>query len=146
MPNDYPRYYLVGIQLFERGDYFEAHEAWEWHWKNTPGPERTFFQGMIQIAVALCHFHNGNMHGARKLYFSSRAYLEPHAPKAFGVDVDKLLAEHDRCFAPVVEAAGRYVVAFDPATAPRIALDPPPATWPEIPAWILEEGEPPDDE
>ena len=52
-----PRY-LAGIVLFNRGDFFEAHEVWESLWMETFTPEKKFYQGLIQAAVALCHFCN----------------------------------------------------------------------------------------
>jgi len=44
------------------------------------GPSRKFFQGLIQAAVGLHHFGNGNIRGARKLYHSTVGYLKPYAP------------------------------------------------------------------
>src|SRR5947209_6840093 len=70
-----PRY-LAGIVLFNRGDFFEAHEVWESLWMETHGPEKPFVQGLIQAAVGLCHFCNGNVRGAVKLYRSSRDYMQ----------------------------------------------------------------------
>src|SRR5580658_503791 len=70
-----PRY-LAGIVLFNRQDFFEAHEVWEDLWMDTASPEKRFYQGLIQAAVGLCHFANGNLRGAAKLYASSRAYME----------------------------------------------------------------------
>ena len=57
-----PRY-LAGIVLFNRGDYFEAHEVWEALWMETFGEEKRFYQALIQAAVGLCHFCNGNLRG-----------------------------------------------------------------------------------
>ena len=74
-----PRY-LAGILLFNRGDFFEAHEVWESLWMETHGPEKPFVQGLIQAAVGLCHFCNGNIRGAVKLYNSARDYMARFAP------------------------------------------------------------------
>jgi predicted metal-dependent hydrolase len=42
-----------GAELFDRGEFFEAHEAWEERWKvATNATERTFLQGLIQVAAA----------------------------------------------------------------------------------------------
>src|SRR6266704_2929478 len=76
---DEPAYdprYLAGIVLFNRGDFFEAHEAWETLWMETFSPEKQFYQGLIQAAVGLCHFCNGNLRGALKLYRTSHGYME----------------------------------------------------------------------
>ncbi len=58
---DYDARYLGGVRFFNEGDFFEAHEVWEDLWLNTAGPERRFYQGLIQAAVALYHFGNGNL-------------------------------------------------------------------------------------
>ena len=39
--------------------------------------EKKFYQGLIQAAVALFHFGNENLGGARKLYQASREKLRP---------------------------------------------------------------------
>ncbi|MEO8189823.1 MAG: DUF309 domain-containing protein [Acidobacteriota bacterium] len=42
-----------GRALFNRGEFFEAHEAWEEAWLTEAGPARLFLQGLIQIAASL---------------------------------------------------------------------------------------------
>ena len=76
----YDPLYLAGIEHFNVCDFFEAHETWEELWTDYSGPARKFYQGLIQVAVALHHFGNGNIRGAKKLYLSSSAYLEPYRP------------------------------------------------------------------
>ncbi len=71
----YDPLYLGGIKHFNECDFFEAHEVWEELWTDYRGESRKFYQGLIQAAVALYHFGNGNIRGARKLYHSSRDYL-----------------------------------------------------------------------
>lgn len=48
------RPYLLGIDLWNHGYYWEAHEAWEslWHAAGRRGPHAGFFKGLIQLAVA----------------------------------------------------------------------------------------------
>ena len=42
-----------GAALFDRGDYFDAHEAWEERWRSIGEPnERLLLQGLIQVAAA----------------------------------------------------------------------------------------------
>jgi uncharacterized protein len=47
-------HYLVGLDLFNHGYYWEAHEAWEslWHACGRRGPSATYFKALIQLAVA----------------------------------------------------------------------------------------------
>jgi predicted metal-dependent hydrolase len=122
--DDYEPMYLEGIEHFNRCDFFEAHEAWEEVWQDYQGPSRKFYQGLIQVAVALHHFGNGNIRGARKLYHSSRAYLEPYRPRHLGIDLDKLLAQFEHCFADVLASGEEFPeIEVDPERIPEIHLE-----------------------
>lgn len=46
--------YVFGIDLWNHGFYWEAHEEWEWMWNaaGRKGPKADFFKGLIQLAVA----------------------------------------------------------------------------------------------
>jgi hypothetical protein len=135
----YPDLYLIGVELFNRADYFESHEAWERQWREPCGAERNFYKGLIHISVGLCHLYNGNGLGARKLYRSGRAYLEPFLPGHLGLDLQGFLSEVDRCFAVAAAAGPDEPVWLDPDRAPAIRLDPPPRAWPVIPDWVYDE-------
>lgn len=123
---DYDRRYLEGIEHFNRCDFFESHELWEEMWADESGPSRKFLQGLIQAAVALHHFGNGNIRGAKKLYFGSRGYLEHYRPRHMGLDLEKFLAEMQACFADVVASVEEYPrIEIVPERIPEIHLDPP---------------------
>ena len=103
----YEPLYLDGIEKFNACDYYECHEVWEELWTEYRGPSRKFYQGLIQAAVALYHFGNGNIRGARKLHKSVHGYLEPYAPQHLGLDIGKFLAAFDTCTATVMPVAPR---------------------------------------
>ena len=118
--------YLQGIAYFNACEFFEAHEVWEELWKDYSGELRLFYKGLIQAAVALHHFGNGNIHGARKVYLSSRGYLEKYRPVCVGLDVDDFLARFDACFAEVAASQDNFPnIDLNPELIPEIALDPP---------------------
>jgi predicted metal-dependent hydrolase len=106
--SEYPEKYLEGIRLFNEEDFFECHEVLEELWSETLGDEKRFYQGLIQAAVALFHFGNENLGGARKLYESARAKLDPYRPAYQGLDVEKFLAEMKYCFQELLESAQMY--------------------------------------
>lgn len=123
---DYEPLYLEGIAYFNACEFFEAHEVWEDLWKNYSGDLRLFYKGLIQAAVALHHFGNGNIRGARKVYRSSRGYLEPYGPTCVGMNIEKFLAEFDACFAEVAASQEEYPhIEINPELIPEITLDPP---------------------
>ena len=93
--------YRAGVELFNSGEYFDAHEVWEEFWGECPATERRFIQALIQAAVAVYHFQRGNHTGAARLFHSGRRYMEPYRPSHRGLDVDAFwrqveahLAEH----------------------------------------------------
>jgi dTDP-4-amino-4,6-dideoxygalactose transaminase len=59
--------YARGIELFNRSEFYEAHEVLEDVWRAEAGPHKAFLQGLIQVAVALHHHSTGNLVGARSL-------------------------------------------------------------------------------
>jgi predicted metal-dependent hydrolase len=125
---DYPPLYLAGIAHFNVCDFFEAHEAWEELWTEYQGPSRKFYQGLIQAAVALHHFGNGNIRGSRKLYYSTRNYLEPYRPVHIGLDLEKFLQQFEQCFAEVTASQEDFPqIEIVADLIPEIHLDPPPA-------------------
>ena len=105
---NYDRRYLEGIRFFNECEFFEAHEVWEDLWQEYTGPARRFYQGLIQVAVCLHHFGNGNTTGARKLYHSCRTYLEDYQPHYLGLDVAKLLGELNACCAEILASEEKY--------------------------------------
>jgi predicted metal-dependent hydrolase len=118
--------YLKGIAYFNACEFFEAHETWEELWKNYSGDLRLFYKGLIQAAVALHHFGNGNIRGARKVYGSSRGYLEQYGPVCAGLNVERFLREFDACFAEVAASREEYPqIEINAELIPEITLDPP---------------------
>ncbi|MFO0877050.1 MAG: DUF309 domain-containing protein [Gemmataceae bacterium] len=61
--------FLRGIDLFNHGFYWEAHEAWErcWHTMGRRGPRSLFLQGLIKLAAAAVKVREGKSKGTRHL-------------------------------------------------------------------------------
>ncbi len=120
---EYPELYLTGIGHFNECDFYESHEVWEELWADYRGPSRKFYQGLIQAAVALHHFGNGNIRGARKLYHSTRDYLEPYAPWHMGLDLDHFLRQFEECFSEVLASQEEFPqIEVEPDLIPEIHL------------------------
>ncbi len=124
---EYDPRYLRGIELFNDCEFFESHEAWEELWADERGPDREFYQGLIQAAVALHHFVNGNLRGAKKVFYSCCSHLEPYRPHHLGLNLEEFLARLRECFAEVIQGEEPVPGAeIDPDKIPEIHLDPPP--------------------
>ena len=71
------------------------------------------------------HFGNGNIRGARKLYQSSRSYLEPYRPAHMGLDLEHFFAQFENCFTEVLASTEEFPsIEIDPERIPEIHLDP----------------------
>src|ERR1041385_6563443 len=80
-----------GIYFFNAGRYFEAHERWEDLWRETEGPLRLFYQGLVQAAVGLHHLSRGNTNGGRAQLTKSLAKLSQYPGIFCSVDNQKLV-------------------------------------------------------
>lgn len=61
------RMYLYGIDLFNYGYYWEAHEAWEelWHACGHTGRRAEFLKGLIKLTAAGVEAREGKPHGVQ---------------------------------------------------------------------------------
>jgi len=88
-----------GVDLFNRAQFFDAHEVLEDVWRPLPRdrPSRRRFrlhlQGLVQLAVAFHHESTGNYVGARSVLERAVRNLEG-ADRSFpDLDFDRLRAE-----------------------------------------------------
>lgn len=93
-----------GINLFNEGEFYEAHDLLELAWMDTQSPERDLYQGILQIGLAYFQISRGNYRGALKMFIKGQRNLKPLGPALLGVDINKLRAD-----AEVVEKAVRHL-------------------------------------
>ena len=82
-----------GVEFFNSGHYFKAHESWEDLWRKTVDPaRRLFYQGLIHVAVGFYHLENHNLRGG---HAQLRKALKKIAPTgAFdGIDSGDLVGK-----------------------------------------------------
>jgi predicted metal-dependent hydrolase len=101
-----------GIDLFDRGRYWDAHEAWEHEWiPERKGPDAGFYKGLIQIAAGCLHYERGNRRGAINKWRGGAGYLRPYLPAHRGVRL-----------APLVKAVDAYLVAMTGSGWPELTM------------------------
>lgn len=81
---------LHGLELFNQGQYFEAHEWLETAWNEDDSLGRDLYRGILQVAVAYLHIQRGNYNGALKMFLRMRQWLEPLPDTCRGVDIAAL--------------------------------------------------------
>jgi predicted metal-dependent hydrolase len=111
---------LQGVDEFNRAYFFEAHETLEDLWRETHGPLRTFYQGLIQLAVGFYHLRNGNRRGAQNLLAKGLAKLEGFRPRCQGIDVEALYRETRPWLERLQAADPPAAVGVDGGKLPKI--------------------------
>lgn len=108
-----------GMEQFNRGRFFEAHETWEEIWLAAPEPERAFLQGIIQVAAAFHHYQRGNCAGARSLLEAGLKKLESCPGIHRGIELEELRAQARHWLTEL--RAGRSPGQQQPPTIRRVA-------------------------
>jgi uncharacterized protein len=84
-----PRF-LKGIEEFNQGLFFECHETLEEIWLEEHGDDRTFFQGLIQIAAGYYKLQQGVPVGAIKLWRMGLEKLALYGAAYEGIELESL--------------------------------------------------------
>ncbi|HEY9857598.1 MAG TPA: DUF309 domain-containing protein [Stenomitos sp.] len=64
-----------GLEAFNQGRFYVAHEAWEDVWKAAPPSERPYYRALIQLAAACLKIEQGHFGPARRLLERARGEL-----------------------------------------------------------------------
>jgi predicted metal-dependent hydrolase len=72
--------------------FFECHDTLEELWSGLRGPSRSFFQGLIQVAVGFYHLGNGNREGAARLFDRAISRLSAYPQRYAGLETAPLRA------------------------------------------------------
>jgi predicted metal-dependent hydrolase len=92
----------AGLVLYDRGEYFDAHEILEPAWMGTDDPaERDLYQGLIKLAAAYVHAVRGNPRGWAKNLRGARERLARAgaASHRAGIDAEAIVAAIDAVLA-----------------------------------------------
>lgn len=109
---------------FNRGDWYDCHETLEDLWIGSEDENRCFYQGILQIAVALHHWRNGNFGGAVSLLAGGVNYLRRVNPVCQRIEVAALAAEAE-CFREELTRLGPdQMAAVSETLIPRMRLAP----------------------
>src|SRR3990172_2115242 len=81
-----------GISLFNRGEFWRAHEAWEGVWHRRTEESRLFYQGLIQAAAGYhLAIERPRISGALRNFEKSLEKLELFPRWFLGIDVAALM-------------------------------------------------------
>jgi uncharacterized protein len=81
------------LEMFNHQEFYACHDRLEVMWMDASYPEKTFYQGLLQIAVGLYHLGNRNWNGSKILLGEGISRLRDFQPEYMGVNVTKLIQE-----------------------------------------------------
>lgn len=108
------RDYLRGIDLFNAGFYWEAHEAWEglWNASGRSGPVALLLQALIALSAAGLKLRTGSATGvaahARRAHVLLTDVIREAGPRLLGLDL------------PLLQQAARSLPDRNAAAAPAV--------------------------
>ena len=117
-----PRQLLEAIRQFNAGDWFECHETLEDLWVGEEGEAREFYQGVLQVAVALHHWRNGNFGGAVSLLKGGVEYLGRVSAVCQWVDVGSFITASDRMREALIKLGAEDMALLDSSLIPVLRV------------------------
>ncbi|MGA2926660.1 MAG: DUF309 domain-containing protein [Solirubrobacteraceae bacterium] len=108
------------VEQFNRGEFFQQHETLELEWLQERDPVRYLYQGILQIGIGFEHLRRGNPRGAQRLWQRGISYLGPFKLGCMAVDVDRLVADTERCLAELERVGAGGLERFNRSLIPRL--------------------------
>lgn len=88
-----PHFAVKGLEKFNRGEYFEAHDLLELAWMEDDTPGRDLYRAILQVSVAYYQILRGNYNGALKMFLRVRKWIDPLPDICRGINIEKLRTE-----------------------------------------------------
>ncbi|MFM7427033.1 MAG: DUF309 domain-containing protein [Elainella sp.] len=114
--SEMPPEFWLGVEQFNQQEFYACHDTLEALWMEALEPEKTFYQGVLQIAVAFYHLGNHNQRGAIILLGEGMNRLRRYLPSFGEIDLTQLL-ERSRAVQAVLQASQ----VADPSAMPAEA-------------------------
>jgi len=78
----------TALDLFNRHEWYEAHDAFEEIWNTVDGEERQVIQGILQVSVSQFHLSKGHLNGATILLGEGLGRIKTRTKINLGIDLE----------------------------------------------------------
>jgi hypothetical protein len=109
-----------GAVLFDAGFYFACHEYFEMLWGRPGDVASDFYQGLIQVAVAIRHLESHNVRGAIVLLHNGLGRLRRYPTNYKGLTLARFLDEATTLLQRLEVLPHVEQYQFDPTQVPRL--------------------------
>ncbi len=118
-----PMLVYQGIQKFNQGEYYPAHDALEEAWVAEERAVRNCYQGILQTGIAYHHIQKGNYWGAVKMFLRAFQWLAPLPEKCHGIHIAQLREDAQLVFKTVLNLGKDHLTEFDQSLFTQIEID-----------------------
>jgi len=109
-----------GILLFNRGQFFEAHDVWEDAWRLARADDRVLLHGLIQVAAGFHKLECGQPSGTASLLTKGTAKLAAIPAGAYMEELPSFRASVEAWKESAARMADQGSTEFDAAALPRL--------------------------
>jgi predicted metal-dependent hydrolase len=102
-----------GIEKFNRGEYYAAHDDLEEAWRQDDGAVRDLYRGILQVGIAYYQIERGNYRGAAKMLLRVRQWLDVLPDTCRGVNVSQLRSDATAVYAELTDLGPGQIDKFD---------------------------------
>jgi CheY-like chemotaxis protein len=102
-----------GLEEFNRGEYFEAHELLELAWNEDKSPARELYRAVLQVGVAYLQIERANYNGAVKMFLRLRQWIDPLPPICRGIDIVTLREDSKKVHQALLDLGPDKITSFD---------------------------------
>ena len=104
---------IKGMDLFNAGEYWLAHEHLEEAWKEETGAVRELYRAILQTAVVYLHVTRANYNGAIKVYGRVQKWINPWPGVCPGIEIGQLRQDMETVIAEVKRLGPDRLADFD---------------------------------
>jgi len=104
---------IKGMDLFNQGEYWLAHEELEEAWKEESGAVRELYRAVLQTGVVYLHVTRDNYNGAVKTYRKVQKWIRPWPEVCRGIQIGQLRRDLDIVIEEVKRLGPDRLAEFD---------------------------------
>jgi len=104
---------IKGMEAFNAGKYWLAHENLEEAWMEETGTVRELYRAILQTAVIYLHITRANYNGAIKVYGRVQKWINPWPDVCRGIEIGQLRYDLEAVIAEVKRLGPDRLSDFD---------------------------------
>jgi predicted metal-dependent hydrolase len=82
-----------GIQAFNQGMYYNAHEYFEDAWRDTPDNSREVYRALLHLSGGYYRLSQDRSQAARKFFIRALTWIETFSSPFLGIDTAAIIAQ-----------------------------------------------------